>query len=205
MSLGPLHPDAAAPQDRLAKSSPAARTAARALPLPQAQPAGRGSPDEPLSPGQGRRRSLRQPGPGGGLDRHRLRSRPRRRRRAADPQPRRHAGARRLAARGLHPVHGARHESHRRQGLQPALRGLEARPDLADLDARGARAGDGRSRSRLEAPASELRRHDLHRRRRYLHRRLSRRNERRGGAGRPAGRHRGAQRLRLFDPHRAAR
>ncbi len=124
--LGPLHPASAERQGQAREVGAAARASARALPPPQAQPHGRGSSDQPLPPGQGRRRPLRQPRPGGGLGRHRLRSRPRGCRRAADPQSRHHAGARRVAARGLHPVHGARHEPHRRQGLQSPFRRLRS-------------------------------------------------------------------------------
>ena len=131
--LGP-----APPRDRGAARTarhdhPAARAAARALPLHEAHPAGRGPAGQPLPPEQGGRRPLLQPRPGGDLGRQRLRARAAGRDGAAHPQPGLDAGARRQAARGHDAVHGQERQPDRRQGRQHPLRRPDARPGGADL------------------------------------------------------------------------
>ena len=80
--------------------------AARAVPLHEAEPHGRGEAHQPLPPGQGGGRPLPQPRPGGLLGGQRLRARAGRHLHAAHPQPGRHLRARRPAARRVRPVHG---------------------------------------------------------------------------------------------------
>ena len=132
-SRSPTETERQAGEDR-----PAARAAARALPLPQAQPDDRGPAEQPLPPGQGGGRPLLQPRPGGDLGRQRLRARAAGRRRAADPQPRRDAGARRPAARGHDAVHGPRRQPDRRQGLQHPLRRPRRAASIAPISMLGA-------------------------------------------------------------------
>ena len=162
-------------------------TFAPAIPRPvllhAPQSRGRGHHDPPLPPEQNRRRPVLQSRPGSRLRRQRLRPREKRLDGADDPQHRRAAGQRRSPARHLHAAHGEIYFAHQGQGRhKPLWRSRKPAHRFAHLHARRSHSRAHRRRHGRPLSRPENRGHDLDRRRRQLHRRLSRRPEFRRGA-----------------------
>ena len=144
----------------------------RDLPLHAAQPQNGGRARKSLQARQGRRRSLFRPRPGSLLLRLGLRARQRRLVRAHDPQPGIAARPRISAPRHHDAVHGQgrlAHQGPRRH--HPLRRHRKAQHGFAHLHARRSDPRALRRRAGRAPARTQHRRHDLHRRRRPVHRR----------------------------------